>query len=135
MKFIRKIYSLFILAGLLFVSANLFAQIPDDIILSINEGNSKVLSGYFNQNVELTVLENDNVYSKAQAQQIVGNFFESHPPREKGFKVIHKSGKEGSQFVIGSLATVNGVFRVSFLLKQNNGKDYIHQLRIEKQKP
>lgn len=107
------------------------SQIPDEIILSLKSGNAKVLSDYFNQNVELVVLDNDNVYSKAQAQQIVGNFFNSHTPN--GFSVIHNGGKEGAKYVIGNLTTSNGTFRVYFLLKQNQGKDYIHQLRIEKQ--
>lgn len=107
------------------------AQVPDDIILSLKSGNAKVLSEYFNQNVELVVLDNDNVYSKAQAEQIVTNFFNSYKP--EGFGVIHNGGKEGAKYVIGNLVTSNGSFRVYFLLKQNQGKDYIHQLRIEKQ--
>lgn len=90
-----------------------------------------MLSGYFNQNVELVVLENDNVYSKAQAQQIVDNFFSNNSP--KNFSVIHELGIEGAKSVIGNLGTKNGTFRVYFLLKQSDGKNYIHQLRIEKQ--
>jgi hypothetical protein len=61
----------------------------------------------------------------------VNNFFSSHSP--KSFSVIHQGGKEGAQYVIGNLDTQKGTFRVYFLLKKNNGKDYIHQLRIEKQ--
>ena len=94
-------------------------------------GDSKTLSEYFNQNVEMVVLENDNVYSKAQAQQIVSKFFSNNPP--ESFNVIHQGGKEGAQYVIGNLVTGNGTFRVYFLLKKNAGKDYIHQLRIEAQ--
>lgn len=107
------------------------AQIPNEIILSLKNGNSKVLSGYFNQNVELVVPGSDNVYSKAQAQQIVNNFFSSHTP--ESFTVIHHGGKEGAKYVIGNLVTNNGNFRVYFLLKKSEEKDYIHQLRIEKQ--
>ncbi len=107
------------------------AQIPDEIILSLKSGNAKILSEYFNQNVELMVPENDNVYSKAQAQLIVNDFFTTYSTQ--GFSVIHQGGKEGAQYVIGNLSTKKGSFRVYFLLKNNNGKDYIHQLRIEKQ--
>jgi hypothetical protein len=83
--------------------------------------------------VELVVLENENVYSKAQAQQIVGNFFNNYIPEE--FTVLHNSNssKEGAKSVIGNLKTQKGNFRVYFLLKQSDGKEYIHQLRIEKQ--
>lgn len=131
MLVIKKIsFALFLVSGFLFASLNSSAQIPDEIILSLQTGNAKVLSGYFNDNVELVVLDNDNVYSKAQAKQIVNNFFNSFTP--ESFNVIHQGGKEGSKYVIGNLKTNNGNFRIYFLLKNNNGKDYIHQLRIEK---
>ena len=109
------------------------AQIPKDIITGLENGNAKLLAGYFNKNVELVILENDNLYSKAQAQQIVGNFFKDHTPEEKGFSVIHSGGKEGNKYFIGTLKTNKGNFRVTFLLKTSNKKDYIHQLRIENQ--
>ena len=117
--------------AMMIVSVPAKSQVPDEIILSLKSGNARVLSEYFNQNVELVVLDNDNVYSKAQAEQIVSNFFNTYKP--EGFGVIHNGGKEGAKYVIGNLVTKNGNFRVYFLLKQNQGKDYIHQLRIEKQ--
>lgn len=111
-----------------------FAQVPADIVVSFNTGNSKLLSGFFNQNVELVVLDNDNVYSKAQAEQIVNSFFSSFKPlKTNAFSVIHNSGKEGAKSVIGKLKTAKGDFRVYFLLKKDGSKEYIHQLRIEKQ--
>ncbi|QIA06942.1 DUF4783 domain-containing protein [Draconibacterium halophilum] len=109
-------------------------KVPNEINVGLATGNAKVLSSYFNQNVELVVLDNDNVYSKAQAQQIVTNFFSKFPPvAENAFSIIHDSGKENAQYVIGKLKTEKGNFRVYFLLKQNSGKQYIHQLRIEQQ--
>ena len=131
MSTIKKIsFTLFLGFTFLFTSLNTSAQVPDKIILSLQNGNSKVLAGYFNDNVELVVLDNDNVYSKAQAKQIVANFFNRFTP--ESFNIIHQGGKEGSKYVIGNLKTNNGNFRVYFLLKTNDGKDYIHQLRIEK---
>jgi Na+-transporting NADH:ubiquinone oxidoreductase subunit NqrC len=109
----------------------LHAQVDDEIIQSFKTGDSKTLSEYFNQNIELVVLDNDNVYSKAQAQQIVSKFFDENQPER--FSVIHQGGKEGAQYVIGSLETKSKSFRIYFLLKKNGQKDYIHQLRIEEQ--
>ncbi len=132
MSIIKKItLSILFISGFILYSNQLKAQIPDEIIQSLKTGNSKTLSDYFNQNVEMVVLENDNVYSKAQAQQIVNKFFSSNPP--ENFTIIHQGGKEGAQYVIGNLITSKGTYRVYFLLKKNSGKDYIHQLRIEEQ--
>ena len=109
----------------------LFAQIPDPVLLSLKTGNTTNLAKYFNQNIELAVLDQDDVYSKAQAQQIVANFFGQY--KAKGFSIIHEAGKEDSKYAIGNLVTDKETFRVSFLLKTEGGKSYIHQLRIEKQ--
>ncbi|WP_297086888.1 DUF4783 domain-containing protein [uncultured Draconibacterium sp.] len=109
-------------------------KIPSEIVVGLETGNAKTLSTYFNQNVEMVVLDNDNVYSKAQAQQIVSNFFSKFPPvAEHAFSIIHDSGKADAKYVIGKLKTEKGDFRVYFLLKKNSGTEYIHQLRIEKQ--
>ncbi len=130
MPAIKKIsFALFLVFSFLLNSFNSSAQIPDEIVLSLKTGNAKTLSEYFNDNVELVVLDNDNVYSKAQAKQIVGNFFSRFIPIS--FTVIHQGKKEDSKYVIGNLKTNNGDFRVYFLLKKSNNKDYIHQLRIE----
>jgi len=114
MKQLRKAILLFVMLASFtitpFLKAN--AQIPDDVVLSLKSGNAKVLAGYFNQNIELAILDDDNVYSKAQAEQ---------------------RGKEGAQYVIGNLVTKQETFRVYFLLKTSGDKVIIHQLKIEKQ--
>lgn len=133
MKSLLKTFRLLIILTVFLVAGigSSTAQIPDQIVLSLKSGNAKVLSEYFNQNVELVILENDNVYSKAQAEQIVSNFFTRYQPEK--FNIIHQGGKEGAQYVIGHLETKQGIFRVYFLLKKTTGKEIIHQLRIEKQ--
>ena len=127
----KILFTLFLIFVVTIFSNQLKAQVPDEIIQSLKTGNSKTLSEYFNQNVEMAVLENDNVYSKAQAQQIINKFFNSYSP--ESFNVLHDGGKEGDRYVIGNLVTNKGNFRVYFLLRKNNGKDYIIQLRIEEQ--
>ena len=108
-----------------------FAQIPDDIVISIQNGNDASLATFFNENIELVVESHDDVYSKSQAQQIVAEFFKSNKPKQ--FSIIHQGGKEGARYAIGSLVANTGTFRVYFLLKTKGGNSYIHQLRIEKQ--
>jgi hypothetical protein len=108
-----------------------FAQIPDGIVVSIQNGNDASLAAFFNENVELVVDTHDDVYSKSQAQQIVADFFKSNKPKQ--FSIIHQGGKDGACYAIGSLTTATGIFRVYFLLKTKNNNSFIHQLRIEKQ--
>lgn len=124
-----KLISLFF--GLFVLATVSFAQIPDGIVISIQNGNDAKLAEFFNENVELVVQTHDDVYSKSQAQQIVAEFFKTNKPKQ--FSIIHQGGKEGARYAIGSLITNTGTFRVYFLLKNKENNSYIHQLRIEKQ--
>lgn len=117
--------------GLLAFVTPSFAQIPGEIVLSIQNGNDEMLAKYFNQNVELVVQSHDDVFSKSQARQIVAEFFKANKPKQ--FTIIHQGGKEGARYAIGSLVTATGNFRVYFLLKNKEDNSYIHQLKIEKQ--
>jgi len=125
LKLISLLFGLFVLT---FVSS---AQIPDLIVVSIQNGNDAGLAEFFNENVELVVQTHDDVYSKSQAQQIVAEFFKANKPKQ--FKIIHQGGKDDARYAIGSLTTNTGTYRVYFLLKNKNNNSYIHQLRIEKQ--
>ena len=104
-------------------------DLPAEIITAFKTGNSDQLAQYFDSSVELLILTNEDVYNKAQAKQIIKDFFLTHTP--SGFTIIHEGGKQGSNFAIGKLTTNNGTFRVYVLLKSTNSKQYIHQLRIE----
>jgi hypothetical protein len=129
----RNKFSLLVLflLSLMFTGLTVEAQIPDEIISGIRSGNSTRLAKYFNQNVELAVLDNESVSSKSQAQQIVNDFFKKYPPLK--FSIIHQGGKGDSNYAIGTLETQNGKFRVYFLIKTVNQVTFIHQLRIETQ--
>ena len=126
-----KFKAVLLFFGLFLLGSPVFSQIPSDIVLSIQNGDDQVLSGYFNENVELVVDTHDDVFSKSQARQIVAEFFKANKPRQ--FTIIHQGGKDGARYAIGSLVTANGTFRVYFLLKNKDNNSYIHQLRIEKQ--
>jgi hypothetical protein len=121
-----------IIVGLLLISvSSAFAQdIIDDIAGAIRTGNPRNISSYFIENVDLKVIDQEDVYSKQQAEMILKNFFTKHPV--KGFSIAHKSvEKNGSQYIIGTLDTANGKFRTYFLVKTAGGKTLIQQFKIE----
>jgi hypothetical protein len=101
----------------------------DSIIAALKAGNAKELAKYFSANIELTLLDKEDVYSKAQAEIIIKDFFSKNVP--SNYVKLHEGGKEGAKFVIGNLTTSGGTFRVYFLLKTENSKPCIQQLRIE----
>jgi hypothetical protein len=124
-------YTILFLFSILVLGFTSSSQIPDEIISSLKTGNSTKLASFFNQNVELVVLENESVCSKSQAEQVINDFFNKYPPQK--FTIIHQGGKGDSNYAIGNLETQNGKFRVYFLIKTINQVSFIHQLRIELQ--
>jgi hypothetical protein len=60
----------------------------DEVIGALRVGNSTELSKYFDDNVELTLPDKSDSYSKAQAQLIVKDFFGNNGV--KGFDLKHK---------------------------------------------
>lgn len=114
------------------MSTQLFAvDIFEDIANSIRSGDARQLAVFFGNTIELQIIDQENVYSKAQAELILKDFFIKNQP--KTFSILHKgSSPEGTQYVIGNLTTTKGKsFRTSFYLKNIDGKSILQELRIE----
>ncbi|MFM7022794.1 MAG: DUF4783 domain-containing protein [Flavobacteriales bacterium] len=104
--------------------------IQDNINNAIKSANSQVLAQYFNNTIDLSVLSQENVYSKAQAEQILKNFFANHKPTS--FRIGHEGkANDGSMYFIIKLGTNNGNYRIYYLLKQTGNQLLIHKFRID----
>ncbi len=123
------IFLAFMMVGTAYANLDLF----DDIASGISSGSAKEVSKYMNSNVDLTILNQEDVYSKAQAEVILKDFFSKNPP--KSFNVIHQgTSKEGAKYAIGNYMTTAGKsFRVYIFVKQSAGSFLIHELRFETQ--
>ncbi len=123
---------------LLFAIAFTFSLISlgqDDVTAKVkghlSTGNASGLSAYFTGNIDLLVEDNEDVYSKTQAEMILKNFFAKNQP--SSFTIIHKgSSTMNVAYRIGTLKTKNGKeFRVTFNMKSVGGRYQIHQMQIE----
>jgi hypothetical protein len=124
----RKFLVLFILLS--GFTSDQKTDISDDIAVAIRSGNASAISKYFAASVDLKVLDQENIYSKAQAELIIRDFFSRHTL--KAFSIAHKSAlKNDSQFAIGSLETTSGKFRINFVMKTVGATSTITQFRIE----
>lgn len=101
------------------------SEVPSGIITALGDGNASDLSGYLNDNVELVIGNQNDVFSKQQATGIIADFFRKN--RVNSFDVLHKGNKDAASFVIGTLKTATGNYRVYVLTR----KGEIQQLRIE----
>lgn len=104
-------------------------QIPDEVYAGLKAGNASLVASYFNENIELVIIDKEEVCSKAQGEQILNDFFVRYKPLD--FKITHQ-GSDDSSYAIGKLQTTNGNFRVYYLLRAKDGKSQIVQLKIDK---
>ena len=108
------------------------AQSFDNIASSIRTGNASALAASFQSNVEITIKEAGNSYSKSQAEMVLKNFFASHQP--KSFSIAHEgTSPEGSKYFIGTLTTSSGNYRTYVYAKSASGALTIQEIRFEEQ--
>lgn len=104
-------------------------DVPNEITAALNSGDANKLSNWLNSNVELVIGDKNDVYSKQQAIGIISDFFRNNPVQ--GFQVLHKGNREAASFVIGTLKTSTGNYRVYVLTRRTGKQSLIQQLRIE----
>jgi len=102
---------------------------PEEIIQGFENCDPRVVGRFFNMSVELIFNENQGVYAKSQAEQILRNFFNNNASSNGKFiyKHLHGSDRDNVQYYIGELHTGRGLFRVTIYMKDQ----FIYRMRIE----
>jgi len=130
-------FSVFSLIAALFAFSPMLAQshTEQDVFVPIAKyiqtGESEKLSAWFEQNLEIDILGTVNVCSKAQAKQIMKEFFSNYPP--KSFVIAYRSGNALMKYSIGNLNAGGSKFRVTLSVKTQEKGNFIQQIRIEKE--
>lgn len=109
------------------------ADFIDEMSSLFKSGNAKEIGKSFSSSVELTMLNEEDVYSKVQAEQILRDFFTKHVP--VGSSILHPINSNlNYRFGVLSLVTRNGKFRVSVTARKSGNVFLITELRIESEK-
>jgi hypothetical protein len=105
-------------------------EIFDEIAAGIRSGDVKMLSKNFNTSIDLTIGNVENTYSKAQAEQVLREFFSNNKPT--AFTIIHQGlSKEGAKYAIGTMTTAQAKnFRVYLYVKQTGNTYQVNELRF-----
>lgn len=125
----NKILACFL--GFILLVSSVFAQTSvDEVAKSMGGGDVTKVAQYFDKVVDITVIDQQSTYSKSQAEMVLKNFFAKN--KFKSFFLTHKGSgaNNGTIFVIGSLKTVKGPFRMDFMFKQRDNGILIQEIRI-----
>lgn len=126
----KHLFTTLLLGSVLMLSSFSTQNDIDDVISALRAGNAAQLAGSFDDNVELSLPDKSDNYSKAQAQLIVRDFFANNGV--KGFDLKHKGDSPGGgHFCIGTLQTNAGNFRTNVFMKNKNGKEVIKEIRFQ----
>jgi len=123
------ISTLTIFLSLAMVSFTNQASNLDNVIDALKDGKASEIGKYLDENVEITLPDKSNSYSKAQAILILKDFFDNN--EVKTFEVKHKGDQNGGQFCVGTLQTKSGNYRTTIFMKTMSGKDFIKTLRSQ----
>ena len=104
-----------------------------EMSIFFKSGNSREIARNFSSTVELSIINNGDVYSKAQAEQILRDFFVKHTATNS--TIVHQINTNPNlRFGILNLDTRQGKFRVSLTSKKVNNSFVITELRIDAEK-
>jgi len=108
------------------------ADYESEITKAIGKGDIETLSKYFDESVEICILDLEDMLEKNEAKAAIKSFFEDYNP--KSFQVIHDGTSKGqdSKYFIGDLNTNDSIFRVYVYMKSTSDSYLIQEIRFEK---
>jgi len=130
---IRSLFLFFIAITPIYRSIALQADIIDDLSSYFKSGNSKEIAKNFAPTIELIIIDEEDVYSKAQGEQILKDFFNKHTPTKTS--IFHRiNNSQNYRFGVILVSTAKETYRVSVTMKKFNTAFLITELRIEPSK-
>lgn len=105
----------------------------NEISKALSNGNAEELARYFDENVEIAILDKEDIYSREAAKKVVKNFFATYKP--SAYSQVHQGTSKGkdSQYTIGNMNANGQSFRVYVYMKVTGGKYIIQELRFDKE--
>lgn len=125
----KAIFTSLMLVSVMMLSSFSQQTSIDGVIGALRSGDAGELSKYFDDNVELSLPVKSDSYSKAQAQQILKDFFTNNSV--KGFELKHKGDAPGGNYCIGTLQTKSGNFRAHVFMKSKGNKEVVKEIRFQ----
>lgn len=104
-------------------------QSIESVIGALRNGNTSELSRYMDGNLDISMPNKTDTYSKAQAVLILKDFFARNGVT--GFEVKHKGDNKGNEYCIGMLNTKSGTYRTTVFMKADGGKQLIKEIRFQ----
>lgn len=105
-------------------------DVIDDISTCLRNANTKELSKYFSSTVSMSLINDEGVYSKVQAEIILREFFNRNQPTD--VSIIQRLDSNPSfRFIVIQMTTSRRNYRISYKLVSDANSLKITELRID----
>lgn len=108
----------------------MLAQDVSGVTNAFKRGSAQELNAFLGDKVEYIYLGDSKTYDKAKTQQVINDFFAAN--KVSNFAVNHQGNRGESSFIVGTLNTSAGNYRINCFFKKNGDQYLIHQIRIDK---
>lgn len=102
------------------------------VTLALSTADANQLCSFSMSKLSLKTPEYEGSYSKAQSEIILKSFFNNNKP--SSFNINQRGNIDNkTEFIIGTLITSGGKYKVYILVKEISEEKYIHQLKFDKE--
>lgn len=105
------------------------AALVQEVKKALDSGDHSIVSRFFGPSVEIQLPNVSGIFSKKQAEMIVGQFLSAHPGL--AFDLDHEEVADEATLTIGRASRDSDIFRVCIISQQTGNSLQIKQLRIE----
>ena len=118
---------------ILLIAPSIAMVTPDNlgsISKAVSNGDASALSTYFDDKVEVSILDDENLLDKPEARKALESFFAKHKPQS--YNQVHDGTSKGagSKYTIGNLKANGKVYRVYVYMKVAGGNYTIQEISI-----
>lgn len=105
----------------------------EEIANAISSGDAAALAKHFAADVDVIVLDDINLYTKAEAKKAMADFFTTNKPLK--YTQVHQGESQGAtgQYCVGILETAKQKYRVNLYLEKTGDKFLIKEIKFENQ--
>jgi len=96
---------------------------------SFSTGNAKLIAVYFGDNIDMSILDKESLYSKSQAEQVLRTFFSGN--KVTSFTINHEGKASSLKYYIGTFVSGKKAYRITVNVKVINSKEHISAISIE----
>jgi len=99
------------------------------VVTAIRSGNVNQLSSFFDSRVDISLPDKADTYSRAQAEMVLSDFFNTNSVLN--FKIAQQGESGGNSYCTGTLFTRSGSFRTTMFFRQKGDRHILQEIRFQ----